>query len=152
MGPYWDNNLGFGNSVQCRGHDATGWQYIYYNICSKNYPQNPLVPFWWPTLMQDSTFVVALEARWTALRSSVFNVPRIHTQIDAYVTTLGGAAVNANFDRWPDLLGNYVWPNPPPYPLTHAEEIVRLKEWFDGRIAWLDSAISGVGEEQRRRR
>lgn len=141
MGPYWDNNLGFGNANYCRGADHSGWQYLFNDVCSRDAHPN-FVPFWWSMLMQDDDFVLHVAARWAALRGTVFNTSSLHVQIDAYVALLGGA-IAANFDRWPALLGNYVWPNPV-WPANYSGEIAQLKEWIDSRVSWLDVAISNL--------
>ncbi len=130
-GPIWDFNLGFSNCNYCNADVTSGWMYDVH--CDD---ENP---FWWHYMRQDSVFINALSCRWNYLRSTTLDLGYLNTYIDSMATYLDEAQ-QRNFAKWP-ILGNYVWPNPSPYPTTYAGEIQNLKSWLQDRITWMDNNI-----------
>ena len=66
------------------------------------------VPFWWDRLMQDTNYLVALEERWTFLRSNILsndNVLDLIDELSLEITESG--AVDRNFGKWL-VLGKYM--------------------------------------------
>jgi hypothetical protein len=149
MGPYWDNNVGFGNANYAEGGLTSGWQWRFNSVCDCGRPGTALpswdlVPFWWELLAKDAAFVSQVAARWSELRAVAWNTTQIVSMIDNYVALLGAdEAIEAEFARWPTL-GTYVWPNPSPLPTTYAGEIEALKNWIHARAAWLDGAFANA--------
>ena len=47
-----------------------------------------------------------------------------------------------NDNKWQSL-GQYVWPNPVWFN-THQEEVDHLKQWYQTRMNWLDTAIDSL--------
>ncbi len=128
-GPPWDYNLGYGNLNYGDSWDAKetyGW-------C---YPQGSRV-YWFERLMEDSHYRNKTYCRWTEHRESIFSDENVLAIIDSCIQVLGDAA-DRNFVRFPTL-GNYVWPAIEPYPKTYEGEIVKLKTWLIGRLAWMDT-------------
>ena len=46
--------------------------------------------------------------------------------------------------RWP-ILGQYVWPNPNPIPVSYAGELSTLKDWLRNRLSWIDANLPDAG-------
>jgi len=124
MSPQWDYNLSFGNANYLDGWMTNGW-YVSYD------------PFWWREFLYDTNFVRLCGLRWLQLRKNILTTSNLLQLVDSNVFALGEAA-NRNFTRWP-ILGTYVWPN---WYIanTYEEEITWMKQWIDGRVAWLDGA------------
>lgn len=135
IGPAWDYDLAFGNADFYNGAKLYDWQ-INFRIESDDYP----VPFWWPKLMQDSSFTRRINNRWRALRKNIFDIPRIHAYIDSVAQHLDEAQ-KRNFARWP-ILGTYVWPNAF-IGRTYEEELGYLKQWINLRALWMDARMPG---------
>mgnify|MGYP003312335228 CR=1 FL=1 len=79
MGPIWDFNIAFGNADYCGGDLTSGWAYQFGDLCPLDGMQ---VPFWWDRLMQDTNYLIALEERWTFLRSNILSNENILGLID----------------------------------------------------------------------
>ena len=131
MGPVWDFNLSMGNCMYGYKGRTDGWQLDR----RTTHPGT----FWWQRLLRDPAFREALVERWRALRQTTLSTDHIFDVIDDAVFQLEEAQ-QRNFQRWP-VLGQYVWPNPAPYPQTYEEEIANLKEWLRQRAAWMDEHI-----------
>ena len=136
IGPVWDYDIAWHNANYCDGDELEGWAYQF--PCDDDYWQ---VPFWWSRLLADSTFANNLKCRWTFLRRDVLSDVWFDQYIDS-VALLLDESQTRNFTRWP-ILGQYVWPNPWPYPATYAEEISSLKSWIHLRLAWMDANLPG---------
>lgn len=137
LGPVWDYDIAFHNANYYNGEDYTGWSYLF--PFTDDVWQ---VPFWWQRLMQDSTFCNNVQCRWVFLRNNLLSDAWFDQYIDSIAANLNEAQ-QRNFTVWP-ILGNYVWPNPWPYPETYAEEIGSLKNWIHNRLAWLDANLPGT--------
>ncbi|MCC6838628.1 MAG: CotH kinase family protein [Flavobacteriales bacterium] len=137
-GPAWDYDLAWGNANYCQGADTAGWAFAFGEICPDDGYQ---VPFWWPRFMEDSTFVDSVRCRWEALRDNILSPAAIAEFCDSVASTLN-AAQQRNFTTWP-ILGHYVWLNPEPVPDTYAGEVQELKDFMNGRWAWLDANLPG---------
>ena len=120
------------------GGDLTsGWAYQFGDLCPLDGMQ---VPFWWNRLMEDPGFLVALEERWTFLRSNILSNENILDLIDELSLEItDSGAVDRNFGKWL-VLGKYIWPNNF-IGNRHSEEIDYLKEWVIERLSWIDQQI-----------
>lgn len=134
IGPVWDYNLGLGNADYCSGGETTGWAYDFNDNCPND---NWLVPFWWEKLLSDTSFTVALNERWDELRSDVLSDERLNFTCDS-LANLTAAAANRNYQRYPDVLGEYIWPNNFVGD-TWQEEIDYMCGWMNERVEWLDT-------------
>lgn len=132
IGPVWDFNQAYGNSVY---HPTSipprGW-------CS----DLPEEETWWKRLLEDPAFVEEYKARWKDLRATVLADNAILSFIDSN-TMLLEEAQKRNFSRW-KILGKYVMGNPPPYPKNYRGEVERLKDWILTRARWIDAHIDSI--------
>ncbi len=130
MGPVWDYNLSLGNADYNAGWQTSGWYYTHTG--GNGYP-------WYPRLFQDKGFDTEYRQRWSALREGPLATDVLQKSIDDYVELLE-EAVPRNFTRW-RILGVELWPNWF-VGKTYAEEITFMKNWLDGRLAWMDSQLT----------
>ena len=84
MGPIWDFDIAFGNHYECKADLTEGWGYYFHSYCASNKP----VPFWFPRMVQDSSFVSKFKERWEGSRKDVLSTERIFEMIDNYVCLL----------------------------------------------------------------
>jgi hypothetical protein len=136
MGPVWDYDIAWHNANYCGGDETTGWAYQF--PCPDDYNQ---VPFWWSRLLEDPRYKNNLSCRWQNLRQTTLS----NTWFDNYIDSISGQLMEAqqrNFTAWP-ILGQYVWPNPWPYPATYMGEVSALKTWIHERLSWLDANMPG---------
>ncbi|MEN9525549.1 MAG: hypothetical protein RLZZ256_933, partial [Bacteroidota bacterium] len=139
-GPAWDYDLAFYNANYCRGSDTVGWAWQFNGTCPGDFYQ---VPFWWNQFQSDTSFQTNFRCRWKQLRSTSLSDARINSLIDS-VVYLTQEARTRHFQRWP-ILGQYIWPNVQPVPSNYAGEIQQLRNWFAGRIAWIDRNLPNRG-------
>jgi len=143
IGPVWDYNLALGNADYCAGSSQYGWAYDFNDICPND---NWLVPFWWEKLLSDSTFTRKVNTRWTELRNDVFSDERLNFICDS-LTDLTAAAANRNYQRYPDVLGQYIWPNNF-IGSTWQEEIDYMCGWMNDRVEFLDEGFANLTGSQ----
>jgi hypothetical protein len=141
-GPVWDYDLAFRNANYCDGSNITSWAYMFNYVCPGD--GAGLIPFWWyKWLSSDTAFKSNLRCRWKNLRQTSLNEQRINILIDSIVA-LTAEARQRHFQKWP-VLGQYIWPNPQPIPLTYDGEISELKQWIHNRLNWIDNNIPNEG-------
>lgn len=138
IGPIWDFNLAFGNADYCTGGSPIGFVYSDFNkVCGGD---TWLIPFWWNKLMIDANFSQKVSNRWATMRQGKFKTETIHAYIDSVANALNLEAQQRNFQRWPNTMGTYVWPNYFVGP-TYQSEVNWLKSWISQRLTWLDDNI-----------
>ena len=132
MGPWWDYNLGFGNSDGCDSFLTYGFE--------SDSPCQVLHPFWWERLRDDPNYTGLTRCMWDDYRSDIWSEESIDAIIDSLATLLEAPA-QRDHTRWPRL-GQYVWPNVF-IGQTYTEEVEFLRGWIHDRMAWLDANIEG---------
>ncbi|MBN1466697.1 CotH kinase family protein [candidate division KSB1 bacterium] len=150
-GPVWDYNLAFGLANYYDGEDTDEWTLETLLYLGGDDFQ---VPFWWEILLDDPTFNHRIKSRWQAMRSSVFDLSRIHAFIDDVADTLH-AAQERNFTLWPapGEPGTGFWPMPGIFYSfqSYQDEIDYLKYWIEDRVKWMDEYVllfSDVSEKE----
>jgi len=132
MGPVWDYNLAFGNADYCSGSAISGWAYNFNTVCPQDFWVNHV---WWLRLLEDQRFRQELKDTWRELRATTFTDEALLGLIDDMTSQLNQAQ-QRNFQKW-RVLGSYVWPNNF-VGSSYASEVIYLKDWLIGRVAWLD--------------
>ncbi|MBN1562108.1 CotH kinase family protein, partial [candidate division KSB1 bacterium] len=150
-GPVWDYNLAFGLANYYDGEDTDEWTLETLLYLGGDDFQ---VPFWWETLLDDPAFNHRIKNRWQAMRSSVFDLARMHAFIDNVADTLQDAQ-ERNFTLWPapGEPGTGFWPMPGIFYSfqSYQDEIDYLKYWIDERVKWMDQNVllfSDVDEKE----
>lgn len=133
IGPVWDFNLGYGNANYYDGWRENGFQFAPY-LGTDNW-QNP---FWWEILNKDPYFNQRMVDRWKTLRENELSDIRINFVVDSLVALISEAK-DRNFQKW-NVINLWVWPNYYVGP-TYYSEVTWMKNWIDGRLAWLDTNI-----------
>lgn len=130
FGPLWDYDTGYGNYNE-EGSQVQQTRYWMYDSSRTRM-------FWFDRMMEDTTFKCHLAHRWSSLRSSVLSNESIFGLIDSTAAMLNEAQERNHF-KW-KTLGRYVWPNNF-VAETYPEEINYMKNWIQGRTAWMDSVL-----------
>ena len=52
-------------------------------------------------------------------------------------------AIERNYERWDDFIGEYIWIEPEPVPESYDEEISTMKNWISNRLVWMDMEMPG---------
>ena len=135
-GPIWDFNLGYGNEDFCDAGDYDGWAFDLRYVCGAPFP------VFWSKLVSDANFRNDFNCRWQELRSNVLHTDTIHHYIDSMVLLTTDARIR-NFDKWDNVIGQYVWPN---YYIgaTYQDEVNFLKNWISNRLSWMDNNMIGT--------
>lgn len=139
-GPIWDFDQTYGMSLVCSCHDPTGWTYLQNQDGCEDLDSMPL---WWQALVSDTAFSQRLQARWRELRQGVFHRDSIFQWIDEH-RQLIQPAIDRNYQRWPDVIGESIWIEPEPIPQSYSAEISYMKDWIGQRLIWMDSNMSSI--------
>ncbi|MBN2280419.1 MAG: CotH kinase family protein [Candidatus Marinimicrobia bacterium] len=141
-GPIWDYNLAFGNANYYEGEKIQDWMLDIYlnNYAFQDDSFHP--PFWWHKLWYDENLHNQAVNRWFDLRRTIFSETSIFSMIDSMATLLDESQ-QRNYERWPNVLGEWIWPNPEGYQnrKTFLSEVNYLKSWINGRLNWIDANI-----------
>ena len=149
MSTVWDFNLGMGNDdFQFKG-SYTGWSYDFSELGWSYDYSHAQLGYWMKRLMSDTTFKEKTKKQWSTLRSSIWSDANLTIFIDQTQGLLTESAAR-NFERWPNVLGQYVWPNrkacidngEPVYCQTFDSAVNEgLKAWLLNRATWIDSQL-----------
>ncbi|MEM7372148.1 MAG: CotH kinase family protein [Bacteroidota bacterium] len=141
-GPIWDFDQTYGMSQVCSNDKFNGWTYQQSQPGCEDLES---MPMWWRALMTDSIFVDHLRCRWDSLRQGVFREDSLTHWIDTH-RALIAEAIDRNYQRWDDVIGEQIWIEPYPIPQTYDAEISYLKNWIGKRLTWIDGNIGECGE------
>lgn len=145
MSTVWDFNTGMGNNNYRFDGTHVGWAY---ELLKVEY-SNTALRYWMERLMNDSVFKAKVKAEWIRLRSTVWSDSALSSFIADTQDILTESAAR-NFVRWPDVLGQYVWPNREAcmdgglsvYCKTFDSAVnEHLKTWLLNRAHWMDSQL-----------
>ena len=140
-GPAWDFDWAwrdlYEDCIHFNKTDGSGWAYRV-NECNPW----PVPPSWEVRLLQDPAFSDLIHNRYFELRKTVLSKEYIESVIDS-VATLLNEAQSRHYQKW-QILGTN--PGPPEsyfQPTTYSGEVVKLKEWINLRLSWLDDNMIG---------
>lgn len=141
----WDFNIAYGNANYYQGTSTNLWQYLFNQ---RNPGDSEHVPFYWYKMLNDTSYVGEMKARWAAYRQGSYSNGRIFAKIDslAGLITSGGAA-NRNEQAWQIFSRSYIWPCPY-YPSDYTAEITYLKSWIAKRLAFIDKNFLPQGNDE----
>jgi hypothetical protein len=133
-GPLWDYDLiaGVGSSQSYVNLPLDGWQHE--SVTSRF----ATTADWFPTLIADPAFKVALIARWKELRQAQLS----DAQVTARIATLTAGLANGaqrNFQKWNNLTTARIGFFDTPTAATWDGQVTAMREWLIGRMAWLDT-------------
>jgi len=123
MGPLWDYDIAFGN-VNYANHSPEGF-YV------KNIS-------WYMRLFQDPAFVNKVKERFDYFYSHREEMLNNINESAVYLRY----SVEENNNRW-GIFYTYSWPNTSIWG-NYQNEVQQLKQWFNQRMEWLNTAIHGL--------
>ncbi|MBX2980913.1 MAG: CotH kinase family protein [Flavobacteriales bacterium] len=140
-GPVWDFDWAWKNINECnvvQGPNGSGWSHRINDCPTDNHSTG-----WMIRLLQDSAFTTELRCTYEYERMNSLSEASINAFIDSVGTLVQNAQVR-HFQKWPILGMSGPAPESGPFGATHAEDLMRLKQWIAIRLAWLDNNIPGV--------
>ena len=137
-GPIWDFDQTYGVSLVCSNHIYTGWTYLQNQDCW----DLESMPMWWQNMMEDPVFQNRLKCRWTEFRSTFMHTDSVANWILEDTTYLS-QAIQRNFEKWDEFIGESIWIEPQPIPQSYEEEISTMINWITNRLNWMDSNMPG---------
>ena len=136
MGPVWDYDLAFGNSILYNGFANKGWRFPLSE--AKDHSYIP-APKWWSNLYANPVFKLAMKKRWLHLRQSIFADSYIESIVDSLANPIK-PAIEKNFNKWAVIGKPILWTNAP--QVSYEAEIIYLKRWMSERAHWMDLELS----------
>jgi hypothetical protein len=131
----WDFNIAYGNANYYYGTATNQWQYTF-NLRASGDTEH--VPFYWYKMINDTSYVSQMKARWAAYRKGSYSDEHLTATIDSISNLLtSGGAQQRNEQAWEVFSRTYIWPCPY-YPADYTAEIAYLKNWITKRVAFLD--------------
>jgi CotH kinase protein len=140
-GPVWDFDWAWKNIWDCdqfSNTDGSGWSYKIVDC-----PADVLSFGWFKRLLQDGHFTSAVDCRWTELRATLFDTESMFHFIDSVELALD-VPQQRHFTAFPVLGQHNGAPEVGAQPTTYHGEIVKLKNWIQTRVAWLDANMPGT--------
>jgi hypothetical protein len=124
MGPVWDLNIGYDRQYRVPNTD---WIANYNNHVTDD---TWMVHFWWPRLLEDPQFQVALQARWIELRSNILSnasVLGLVSETSEFLITNG--AIDRNYKKWSGV------------DVDYNNAVSELESYLEARLSWMDLTI-----------
>ena len=140
-GPVWDFDWAWKNIWDCEQFsrtDGSGWSYKIVDC-----PADVLSFGWFKRLLQDPNFSNAVDCRWKELRATILSNDYIFNYIDSVEQALA-VPQQRHFTAFPVLGQNNGAPEVDAQPTTYQGEIVKLKNWIQTRVNWLDANMPGT--------
>ena len=140
-GPVWDFDWAWKNIYDCdqfSNTDGSGWSYKIVDC-----PTADVLSFgWYKRMLENGAFRDKINCRWQQLRSSILDMPRLFHYIDSVELSLD-IPQQRHFNTFPVLGQNNGAPEVDYIPSTYHGEILKLKNWIETRINWLDRNMVG---------
>jgi hypothetical protein len=100
-------------------------------------------PSFWDKLWADDNFFKQVADKWVEYRQGPLQDDKIMAFIDSVTNNLNEAQAR-NFEKWPYLLGQFIWRETPGYEErdTFQKEVDYLKTFFAKRLDWMDAQFN----------
>ena len=134
-GPVWDFDWAYKDHSSSM-INGSGWRHDYSG------PTDVKPPGWYIRLLQDTTFANELNCRYFNLRNTILDTSNIFSFIDSLSSMLSEPQ-NRHYTRWPILGINVGTPEVGIQPTSYSGEIIKLKNWINERLIWLDANMPG---------
>lgn len=134
-GPVWDFDWA---EKDMWGGSEDGSQFIY-GACD----QDVDAPGWYIRLLEDTLFANELRCRYDDLRRSILKESYINGKIDSVAQAVNESQA-WHYQTWGHLGSATGTPEVQAPSQTYAEEVQRLKDWFQRRLTWLDANMPGT--------
>ena len=134
-GPVWDFDWA---EKDMWGGSEDGSQFLYAEC-----DQDVNAPGWYIRLLQDTLFANELRCRYDDMRRSILKESYINAKIDSVAQAVLESQV-WHYQTWGNM-GHATGTQEVQAPSqTYAEEVQRLKDWFQRRLTWLDANMPGT--------
>jgi len=140
-GPIWDFDWAWKNIYDCDEFsrtDGSGWSYKIVDC-----PADVLSFGWFKRLLQDQHFTNQVNCRWNELRTTMLDTDVLFHYIDSVELALA-VPQQRHFTAFPVLGQDNGAPEVGEIPATYHGEVVKLKNWIQTRINWLDANMVGT--------
>lgn len=140
-GPVWDFDWAWKNIYDCEEFsriDGSGWSYKIVDC-----PADVLSFGWFKRLLQDQQFANKVHCRWEELRATILDTESMFHYIDSVELALA-LPQQRHFNAFPVLGLNNGAPEVDKIPATYHGEVMKLKNWIQTRIQWLDLNMVGI--------
>lgn len=130
MGPLWDFDAGFDFDWETMytGHNYfTSYKELVLGTDPVNHTGGYHVPNFFTDFFNNKRFVKEYKARWTEVKGKIMK--EYWEEISTYAGSCSNA-MSRNADRWP-------------IDMSYADEQLRMKQWLQKRIDYLDTVIKG---------
>jgi hypothetical protein len=134
-GPVWDFDWA---EKDMWGGSEDGSQFIY-GECD----QDVNAPGWYIRLLEDTLFANELRCRYDDMRRGILKESYIYAKIDSVAQLVNESQV-WHYQTWGHLGIATGTPEVQAPSQTYAEEVQRLKSWFQRRLEWLDANMPGT--------
>ncbi|AEA43361.1 CotH kinase family protein [Fluviicola taffensis] len=134
-GPVWD--FDWAEKDMWSGSED-GSQFMY-GACD----QDVNAPGWYIRLLEDTLFANELRCRYDDMRRSILKESYIYAKIDSVAQAVNESQV-WHYQTWGHLGSATGTPEVQAPSQTYAEEVQRLKSWFQRRLEWLDINMPGT--------
>ena len=134
-GPVWDFDWA---EKDMWGGSEDGSQFMY-GECA----QDVNAPGWYIRLLQDTLFANEVRCRYDDMRRSILKESYIYAKIDSVASAVNESQV-WHYQTWGHLGVATGTPEVQAPSQTYAEEVQRLKSWFQRRLEWLDINMPGT--------
>ena len=134
-GPVWDFDWSQ-KDMWGGSEDGSGWMF-------PDCDQDVNAEGWYIRLLQDTLFANELRCRYDDLRRTILSENYIYSKIDSVAATVQESQ-NWHYKVWGHMgqatgTGEVQAPSQ-----TYAEEVQRLKDWYQRRLTWLDANMPGT--------
>ncbi|MNK00324.1 CotH protein [compost metagenome] len=134
-GPVWDFDWA---EKDMWGGSEDGSQFMYPEC-----DQDVNAPGWYIRLLQDTLFANELRCRYDDMRRSILKESYINAKIDSVAQAVNESQV-WHYQTWGHMGSPTGTPEVQAPSQTYAEEVQRLKDWFQRRLTWLDANMPGT--------
>jgi len=134
-GPVWDFDWA-AKDMNNGQEDGSGFMY-------GDVDQDVDAPGWYIRLLEDPIFQNEVKCRYENLRLSILSQSYLNSKIDS-VANIVNESQEWHYNTWGNMgqatgTGEVQAPSQ-----TYAEEVQRLKDWFQRRLTWLDANLPGT--------
>lgn len=127
-GPLWDFDLAYCGASWHNGNLTYGWQFAEYNSKHLHIKE----------LFKDTALVHEYASRWFSLRKSFLADDAFFEIIDSLTYNIEESRT-INYDVWPIIEKQYVWPVYATY--SYEDDVNLIKKWVSERMKWIDNNI-----------
>jgi hypothetical protein len=129
FGPLWDYDIAYGGAIWQNGGLTDGWQFSVNTTLRIH------------QLFRDTALTHEFSRKWKSLRTSFLAENAFLSMIDSLTNNILESRLK-NYDIWPILDKQYLWPVTPTY--TYDDDLNVIKNFTTKRMKWIDDNIDKI--------